>query len=648
MVPAGSWVIYPLTDGCMPPRGYYRAGLATGVGHMGARLRVAAVLGIALLATFALLIWSVFGLLRELRATSAAIDSAADLARVGQQVHDLQRERGLATLRDNGSLFDDYSSRIAALGEQQPAALRAALPDRFRAVRAAGDVKEAIAQERGYLSRIFTAGEFRQGQYERFVAMQVRREIALVEFDRAATEGQRVALYRVLNSEAAVRVARYEAIAISGAQGRLPERVDPVAWWAAATQVVDELHTAHQAFTGDAAAQAQELRGSVLRDIGIAVALATLAVIAELALLFRRNRAKAPDAAGLVTEINSKLLGGASIDDCWEHVANRLTELTPASCVLIMLSSDGRMRFAACVGPGADELLGMRIAVESSDLADVAATGAPLVIDDITRHVWATSTTLGPGAAVPLRSRRQVCGVLLAARNRGDAQFHREDVDRLVSLCGPATVALVLAENQEAKRRTVLLDDRDRIAQDMYYLVMRRLMTIGITLQGVLKLISSPHAQYRVETAIDQLDETMRQMRSSIFELQVAGEYGLRQQLLELVVEAVDGTDLLPVISMPGTVDTLVPETVATHVVVVVREAVGAIVKHARAKELAVSIELTEWLTISVVHNGSAGAFGAVLGELERRAAVLDGTCSVYHDDVGRTELTWVTPLEIP
>ena len=79
-------------------------------------------------------------------------------------------------------------------------------------------------------------------------------------------------------------------------------------------------------------------------------------------------------------------------------------------------------------------------------------------------------------------------------------------------------VGFLAARNQA--EQVAVFEDRDRIARDLHDLVIQRLYATGMSLQGTMPLITVPEVADRVNRAVDSLDETIREIRSSIFELQ--------------------------------------------------------------------------------------------------------------------------------
>jgi signal transduction histidine kinase len=69
-----------------------------------------------------------------------------------------------------------------------------------------------------------------------------------------------------------------------------------------------------------------------------------------------------------------------------------------------------------------------------------------------------------------------------------------------------------------AEAALLLARDRDRIAEDMNNLVVRRLFSAGLTLETALGLIGDHPGARKVQEAIDQLDLAIRDVRNVVFD----------------------------------------------------------------------------------------------------------------------------------
>ncbi|WP_269432029.1 histidine kinase [Saccharothrix sp. ST-888] len=133
-------------------------------------------------------------------------------------------------------------------------------------------------------------------------------------------------------------------------------------------------------------------------------------------------------------------------------------------------------------------------------------------------------------------------GVLMLARATGAPLFDGDESGPLLGFAGQAALAMELAERRRESEQIVLLKERDRIARDLHDLAIQRLLATGMTLQGALRFIDHPEAADRVLRAIDDLDETARTIRATIFGLRIreAGPAakGLRARVVEVVERA--------------------------------------------------------------------------------------------------------------
>ncbi len=200
----------------------------------------------------------------------------------------LDRLAGLAGVRssvDSGraartTTFRYFTERITALNrldlglhQADDAALRRSL----EALRALGEVKEAAAQERGFLNGVFAAGRFAGDEYLEFTDIRAAKRAAITEFGRYATSGQRADADATLGSQAATRALADEEAALDGADGRAL-RVDARAWWAAMTTLIDDLRTVQGAVGEDIRARAAELQRQAERGLLAFAFLAALAM----------------------------------------------------------------------------------------------------------------------------------------------------------------------------------------------------------------------------------------------------------------------------------------------------------------------------------------------------------------------------------
>ncbi|WP_406164743.1 PAS domain S-box protein [Streptomyces sp. NBC_00996] len=230
------------------------------------------------------------------------------------------------------------------------------------------------------------------------------------------------------------------------------------------------------------------------------------------------------------------------------------------------------------------------------------------------------------------------------------------------TLIGFSTVArditqrlAVQAELATARADREVQEDRDRIARDMHDLVIQRLFAGALSLQSTLgRVTDRPQVGERIQRVVDDLDDTIKVIRSTIYALgerdQDRRGSGLRSRLVEATERAVEALGFTPALRMTGLLDTDVPAEYAEHLLAVLGEALSNAARHAHATAVDVSVEVTATeLRLQVADNGG-GINPAVtrrsgLSNLRWRAEELGGTLTLTSNPPAGTVLGWIAPL---
>ncbi len=384
-------------------------------------------------------------------------------------------------------------------------------------------------------------------------------------------------------------------------------------------------------------------------DEAIVVALAGAAGVAiENARLYEETRRRETwlQASG---EITTSLLSGAETPRVLTLIARRARRMAGADTMAILLPDPGGHTLRVAIADGAlpETCAGARRIPVDGTLAGQAFTLAePRMAAD-------AADDEGPVCAVPLGTPGAVRGVLWLGRRPGRIPFSRSEVCMLHAFAGHAAVALELAEARKDAERLGLLEDRDRIARDLHDVVIQRLFAIAMTLTAAARVVERPEASARLRYAIDELDGTIREIRSTIFALQTpAGAPGLRARLVALVESARAQLGFLPALRLDGGLDTRVPGGIGDHLLAVVREGLSNVVRHARATRTTVSVCVEgSRLTLAMEDDGigipAQGRRSGLLN-LRERAEALGGSCTAGPRPDGGTCLRWSVPLPPP
>lgn len=283
----------------------------------------------------------------------------------------------------------------------------------------------------------------------------------------------------------------------------------------------------------------------------------------------------------------------------------------------------------------------------------------PIRLADLTEHP--DSFGFPPGhppmhsfLGVPIRVRDSIFGNFYMCEKIGAADFSQADEDLLVGLAATAGVAIENARLAGRVRQLALLEDRERIARDLHDTVIQRLFAVGMQLQGTARLTDQPEVADRLNQAVDDLDRTVRDIRSTIFSLHASGQAtgSLRRAVAAIGAEVAAALGFHPSIYFDGPIDSLVPDEVAEQVQAVVREGLTNVAKHAKASHAVVrlSVEGAD-VTVTVADDGvGAGALtvdhpGEGMTNMAARAERLGGSFVIGAGPSGGTTLAWTVPL---
>jgi signal transduction histidine kinase len=253
---------------------------------------------------------------------------------------------------------------------------------------------------------------------------------------------------------------------------------------------------------------------------------------------------------------------------------------------------------------------------------------------------------------VPIKVRDDVYGNLYLTDKIGWTEFTGDDEALIGALGLAAGIAIENARLHQRVQAVAVYEERDRLARDLHDTVIQRLFAIGLSLQSMAANPSAGASTDRLTSTIADIDDTIRQVRTSIFELgtERIGR-GVRDDVFSLVqdLKPVVGFDVR--VSFDGPIDTAVPGVVREHLLAVIREAVTNIGRHAEATAATVAIRVDDrYCQLKVIDDGrgmagSEPGGGLGLGNMGRRAEKLHGDFQIDSPPEGGTILTWQVPI---
>ena len=254
---------------------------------------------------------------------------------------------------------------------------------------------------------------------------------------------------------------------------------------------------------------------------------------------------------------------------------------------------------------------------------------------------------------VPIRARGQVFGNLYLTDKTSAEVFTDIDEELVVGLAAAAGVAIESARLHARLAELVLVDDRERIARDLHDTVIQRLFATGLSLQATSRLVDADaeSAKARINSAVDDLDLTVKHIRSAIFGLEAsrATDDGLRYRVLSLTRDAASAIGFEPTVLFDGPVDTAVSDAIGNELVATLREALSNVARHARATTVEVALIVKDDVTLRVTDNGiGPPAPGAPVGNglrnMATRAEQLGGRCALTPGQTVGSVLEWSVP----
>ena len=210
---------------------------------------------------------------------------------------------------------------------------------------------------------------------------------------------------------------------------------------------------------------------------------------------------------------------------------------------------------------------------------------------------------------VPVRLRDEVFGNLYLTDKTTAPEFTAVDEELVISLAAAAGIAIDNARLHARVQEFALVEDRERIARDLHDTVIQRLFATGLSLQRTAKLIrTDPDAAVdRVETAVDDLDLTVKHIRSSIFKLEasrVSTGGGLRDRVHALGRQAAGALGFEPRCLFDGLIDNGLDDQLAADLLATLREALSNVARHANATKVDVELLVDDEVALRVIDDG--------------------------------------------
>jgi signal transduction histidine kinase len=392
-------------------------------------------------------------------------------------------------------------------------------------------------------------------------------------------------------------------------------------------------------------------------DEELVLALAATAGIAiENARLYEESRRRQEwlRASG---EISRQLLDPeADYSETLRHIATSVKRLAAADVVtLVRPTEDDPLQLEVIVATGAAEreLVGLRYATGNSIAWRAMQEGHGVRLESVDQQpdVYLHLRPYVPvshAMALPLRGETGPRGAIVAGRMIPHGPFTNADLDMAEAFAGQAAIALELSDARADQQRLGVLEDRDRIARDLHDHVIQRLFAAGLSLQSI--AVDDEAVDQRLTRTVAELDETIGQIRSTIFALQDDSSRSLRLTALAVVDQLTQLLAARPNLQLIGPLDTIADdEQIIADIEAVLRESLTNVAKHAQASHIRIRLKADKQrLDLTVIDDGiglGRSPRRSGLANLKRRAERHGGYLDVSNAPEGGLRLQWSIPI---
>jgi signal transduction histidine kinase len=371
----------------------------------------------------------------------------------------------------------------------------------------------------------------------------------------------------------------------------------------------------------------------------------------------RRQQLEALDAAV------RGIAGVQSVDVVLQLIVDRVRDLVSAQYAALGIvgpfgyieqfitsgvTDDERARIGAI--PRGHGLLGLIIREDRSFLIDDIAT-------DSRRYGFpAHHPEMHSFLGTPVRSQGHTIGRLYLTNKLTAATFSEEDLQLVEMFALHAGIAMENARLHDEVRRLAVVDERQRISQDLHDSVIQSLYAISLSLEDVTELAKADpgEASVRTDRAIDGIHATIRDIRNFIFGLQpellesADLQSGIRSMAADFQANTLVDVEIELADDLPGLADEQ-----AANLLAMTRECLSNIARHSGASRATIALERQDALIrLTIGDNGagfdpgrSPGSGHHGLANLRARAEAVEGTLTVESAPGAGTRIVAEMPL---
>jgi two-component system sensor histidine kinase DevS len=357
-----------------------------------------------------------------------------------------------------------------------------------------------------------------------------------------------------------------------------------------------------------------------------------------------------------------ELVKDVSLDHLLERIAKVACEQADARyAALGVLDEEGKLVKFISVGMTDDEIkLIAHPPVGKGLIGELMDTEVPLRVPVIQEHPRSSGfpvyhPKMVSFLGVPIRATNQQLGQIYLTEKIGASEFTADDEKIIQMLAAYAAAAIQNARLHENTHRLAVLEERERIGMDLHDGIIQAIYGVGLSLESALHSFEDDpqDAKRRVQRSIESLNQAIRDLRGYILDLRPRqmGNEGLMSGLKRLITEFRANT--LANVQLAANENELkdLPQAHSMVLFHISQEALANIAKHAKAKQVDISLWSSDERVLMEIHDNGKGfemekmnaSIGHGLANMQTRVRAVGGDVDISSVvDEGTTVLAWV------
>ena len=226
--------------------------------------------------------------------------------------------------------------------------------------------------------------------------------------------------------------------------------------------------------------------------------------------------------------------------------------------------------------------------------------------------------------------------------------FSEEDQQLIEAFGRAAGLVIDQAMMRSNLRELTLSEERERLARDLHDTVIQRLFGVGLALQTSLAMIENDVVRGRINNVLDELDTTIHEIRTTIFEIDQQLPVGdtLEDRVRALSHEVESRLGVHADVKIASDIAEFVGPHCAQHCVQAIREILSNVVRHSHASVVHLQLDTKGDLVEVIVRDNGIGFIpnvgaGRGLRNLVSRARELGGDCTIDSKIGSGTTVRW-------